>query len=65
METLYSASPMFLALNASYMKPLLYPLFDSQSSESFALPYSAEDLGKTVRQGSKRAPSGYLLIWRG
>ncbi|EPT04923.1 hypothetical protein FOMPIDRAFT_1057715 [Fomitopsis schrenkii] len=44
-ETLYAASPMFLSLNASYMKPLLYPLLDSQSPESFTLPYAAADLG--------------------
>ena len=39
---------MFLSLNAGYMKPLLYPLLDSQSSESSALPYAASDLGETV-----------------
>ncbi|KAH9052710.1 hypothetical protein EDB87DRAFT_1835643 [Lactarius vividus] len=46
-ETLYSAFPAFMSIDATLGRPLLEPLFQLQASPNYTIPYAAADLGSS------------------
>ncbi|KAH9175704.1 hypothetical protein EDB89DRAFT_2066274 [Lactarius sanguifluus] len=46
-ETLYSAFPAFMYIDATLGRPLLEPLFQLQASPNYTIPYAAADLGSS------------------